>query len=177
MVHKMAQKSVKMTGKFQGKSNKLGQGGRAAQLKAQGVPGGVIGALARRAQAAPGQKNFHKKKVSVDTQMAMKKKGSKKTVVSMGGNKKMKYSKKSVTGMKGNVKRKSFGSMENGGQPMNAVKSIAKYPNTPTGAGAKSTAAVSRATAPKVNISPSQGWNNAAGQPLKKKSKAKKKSV
>lgn len=54
-------KSIKMTGSFQGKSNTLGQGGRAAQLKARGVPGGVIGNLARRAQAAPGQKNFHKK--------------------------------------------------------------------------------------------------------------------
>ena len=50
---------IKKTGSFQGKSNKLGYGGRAAQLKAQGVPGGVIGELARRAQAAPGQKNYH----------------------------------------------------------------------------------------------------------------------
>ena len=50
---------VKKTGTFQGQSNKLGYGGRAAQLKAQGVPGGVIGNLARRAQAAPGQKNYH----------------------------------------------------------------------------------------------------------------------
>lgn len=50
---------VKKSGSFQGKSNKLGHGGRAAQLKAQGVPGGVIGNLARKAQAAPGQKNFH----------------------------------------------------------------------------------------------------------------------
>lgn len=54
-------KAIKMTGKFEGKSNALGQGGRAAQLRSQGVPGGVIGNLARRAQAAPGQKNFHKK--------------------------------------------------------------------------------------------------------------------
>lgn len=50
---------VKTSGSFHGKSNKLGYGGRAAQLKAQGVPGGVIGDLARRAQAAPGQKNYH----------------------------------------------------------------------------------------------------------------------
>jgi hypothetical protein len=50
---------VKTSGTFAGKSNKLGHGGRAAQLKAQGVPGGVIGELARKAQAAPGQKNFH----------------------------------------------------------------------------------------------------------------------
>jgi hypothetical protein len=46
-------------GSFQGKSNKLGHGGRAAQLKAQGVPGGVIGAIARKKGAAPGQKNYH----------------------------------------------------------------------------------------------------------------------
>lgn len=58
---KKIKKAVKTTGKFEGKSNKLGQGGRAAQLKAQGVPGGVIGNLARRAHAAPGQVNFHKK--------------------------------------------------------------------------------------------------------------------
>ncbi len=51
--------SVKKTGTFQGKSNKLGYGGRAAQLKAKGVPGGVIGNLARKEQAAPGQKNYH----------------------------------------------------------------------------------------------------------------------
>ena len=52
---------VKKTGKFQGKSNKLGYGGRAAQLKARGVPGGVIGALARAAHATPGQSNYHGK--------------------------------------------------------------------------------------------------------------------
>jgi hypothetical protein len=50
---------VRKSGSFKGKSNALGHGGRAAQLKAQGVPGGVIGALARKAHAAPGQKNFH----------------------------------------------------------------------------------------------------------------------
>ena len=50
---------VKKTGSFQGKSNKLGYGGRAAQLKAQGVPGGVIGNLARKAGAAPGMKKYH----------------------------------------------------------------------------------------------------------------------
>jgi len=59
--YKKHKKAVKTTGKFEGKSNRLGQGGRAAQLKAQGVPGGVIGNLARAAHAAPGQKNFHKK--------------------------------------------------------------------------------------------------------------------
>lgn len=52
---------TKKTGTFRGKSNKLGSGGRAAQLKAKGVPAGVIGEIARKKQAAPGQKNFHKK--------------------------------------------------------------------------------------------------------------------
>lgn len=51
---------IKTTGKFDGKSNKLGEGGRAAQLKAQGVPGGVIGELARKAGAAPGGPNYHR---------------------------------------------------------------------------------------------------------------------
>ena len=51
--------SIKKTGTFQGKSNKLGYGGRAAQLKAKGVPGGVIGKLARAAGAAPGGPNYH----------------------------------------------------------------------------------------------------------------------
>lgn len=50
---------VKKSGTFDGKSNKLGYGGRAAQLKAKGVPGGVIGNLARKAGAAPGMKNYH----------------------------------------------------------------------------------------------------------------------
>jgi hypothetical protein len=53
---------VKKTGSFKGKSNALGHGGRAAQLKAQGVPGGVIGNLARKAGAAPGGPNYHGKK-------------------------------------------------------------------------------------------------------------------
>lgn len=52
-------KTIKLSGKFKGKSNALGHGGRAAQLKAKGVPQGVIGDLARKAQAAPGQKNYH----------------------------------------------------------------------------------------------------------------------
>lgn len=51
--------STKKTGSFAGKSNKLGYGGRAAQLKAKGVPQGVIGAIARKKGAAPGQKNYH----------------------------------------------------------------------------------------------------------------------
>lgn len=50
---------TKKTGSFGGKSNKLGFGGRAAQMKAQGVPGGVIGEEARKKKAAPGQKNYH----------------------------------------------------------------------------------------------------------------------
>lgn len=54
-------KGIKDTGTFKGKSNRLGYGGRAAQLRAKGVPGGVIGALARRAGAAPGGPNYHGK--------------------------------------------------------------------------------------------------------------------
>lgn len=54
--------NTKKTGTFHGKSNALGHGGRAAQLKAQGVPGAVIGAIARRKGAAPGQPNYHGKK-------------------------------------------------------------------------------------------------------------------
>lgn len=58
---------IKKTGSFQGKSNMLGHGGRAAQLNSalvkKGVPaaerGAIIGARARAAHAAPGQKNFH----------------------------------------------------------------------------------------------------------------------
>lgn len=50
--------ATKKTGTFKGKSNKLGMGGRAAQLKAKGVPGGVIGNIARKKKAAPGQANF-----------------------------------------------------------------------------------------------------------------------
>ena len=50
---------TKKTGTFRGKSNALGHGGRAAQLRAKGVPGAVIGAIARRKGAAPGQKNYH----------------------------------------------------------------------------------------------------------------------
>ncbi len=50
---------IKHTGSFQGKSNKLGYGGRAAQMKAAGVPGAVIGAIARSKGAAPGQPNYH----------------------------------------------------------------------------------------------------------------------
>ena len=58
---KTHKKAIKTSGTFKGKSNKLGFGGRAAQLKAQGVPGGVIGNLARAAGAAKGMKNYHGK--------------------------------------------------------------------------------------------------------------------
>ena len=50
---------TKKTGEFHGKSNALGHGGRAEQLRAQGVPGGVIGAIARTKHAAPGQAYYH----------------------------------------------------------------------------------------------------------------------
>lgn len=54
--------SIKHSGTFRGKSNVLGHGGRAAQLRAKGVPGAVIGMLARRAGAARGQAHYHGKK-------------------------------------------------------------------------------------------------------------------
>lgn len=54
--------SIKKTGSFKGKSNALGHGGRAAQMKAKGVPGAVIGAIARKEGAAPGGPNYHGKK-------------------------------------------------------------------------------------------------------------------
>lgn len=50
---------TKKSGSFHGKSNKLGHGGRAAQLKEQGVPQGVIGEIARKKGAAPGGPNYH----------------------------------------------------------------------------------------------------------------------
>ena len=53
--------NTKKTGSFRGKSNKLGHGGRAAQLKAKGVPGSVIGAIARKEGAAKGDPNYHGK--------------------------------------------------------------------------------------------------------------------
>lgn len=52
----------KMPSTYAGKSTRLGYGGRAAKLKAEGVPGGVIGNMARAKQAAPGQKNYHSSK-------------------------------------------------------------------------------------------------------------------
>jgi hypothetical protein len=51
--------TTKKTGSFESKSNALGHGGRAAQLKSQGVPGAVIGEIARSKGAAPGMKNYH----------------------------------------------------------------------------------------------------------------------
>lgn len=55
-------RTIKKSGSYDGKSNKLGHGGRAAQLKAKGVPDGVIGELARKAHAAPGEVNYHGRK-------------------------------------------------------------------------------------------------------------------
>ena len=54
--------NTKKTGSFHGKSNALGHGGRSAQLEAQGVPKAVVGEIARKKHAAPGQKNYHGKK-------------------------------------------------------------------------------------------------------------------
>lgn len=56
---KRAKGSIKKSGSYKGKSNELGYGGRAQQLKDRGVPGGVIGNLARAAGAAPGGPNYH----------------------------------------------------------------------------------------------------------------------
>lgn len=55
----IVKKKVKTSGTYKGKNNALGQGGRAQQLKDAGVPGGVIGNLARKAGAAPGGPNYH----------------------------------------------------------------------------------------------------------------------
>ena len=57
--HSAMRGATKKTGTYKGKSNKLGQGGRAQQLRDKGVPGAVIGAIARSKGAAPGQKNYH----------------------------------------------------------------------------------------------------------------------
>ncbi len=53
--------TIKKTGSYKGKSNKLGHGGRSAQMRDQGVPGGVIGNIARSKGAAPGGPNYHGK--------------------------------------------------------------------------------------------------------------------
>lgn len=50
---------IKTTGTYKGKSNKLGYGGRAAQMRDQGVPEAVIGMIARKKGAAPGGPNYH----------------------------------------------------------------------------------------------------------------------
>lgn len=52
-------KKKKLPKTYKGKSTKLGHGGRAQMLKDKGVPEGVIGAIARKKEAAPGQKNYH----------------------------------------------------------------------------------------------------------------------
>lgn len=57
-----AKQGVKTTGSYKGKSNKLGYGGRSKQLKDMGVPGGVIGTLARASGTAPGGPHYHGKK-------------------------------------------------------------------------------------------------------------------
>ncbi len=44
---------------YDGKGTQLGQGGRAAKLKDEGVPDVVIGAIARSKGAAPGQKYYN----------------------------------------------------------------------------------------------------------------------
>jgi hypothetical protein len=51
--------STKKSGSSYGKSNKLGHGGRAAQLEHQGVPKAVFGEIARKKGAAPGGPNYH----------------------------------------------------------------------------------------------------------------------
>jgi hypothetical protein len=60
--HHLHSGEIKKSGTYKGKSNKLGYGGRAQQLRDKGVPEGVIGELARKAHAAPGQKNYHGKR-------------------------------------------------------------------------------------------------------------------
>lgn len=48
----------KMPKTYKGKSTKLGMGGRAKKLADQGVPKAVIGMIARKKKAAPGQANY-----------------------------------------------------------------------------------------------------------------------
>ena len=50
---------AKLPKTFAGKSTKPGYGGRAAILKSQGVPGGVIGNIARAKGEAKGQPGYH----------------------------------------------------------------------------------------------------------------------
>lgn len=49
---------TKKTGTYKGKSNTLGAGGRAQQLKDKGVPPGIIGMIARKKGTAPGGPNY-----------------------------------------------------------------------------------------------------------------------
>ena len=58
----MKKKKANLPKTFDGKSTKPGYGGRAAILKAKGVPGAVIGAIARSKGEAPGQKGYHGKR-------------------------------------------------------------------------------------------------------------------
>ena len=55
----MKSSPIKKTGSFEGKSNSLGHGGRAAQMIAKGVPKAVVGMIARKKGAAPGGPNYH----------------------------------------------------------------------------------------------------------------------
>jgi len=48
----MAKKAIKKTGTFHGKSNKFGGGGRAAQMKAKGMSGALIGWIGRKNHGA-----------------------------------------------------------------------------------------------------------------------------
>lgn len=50
---------AKLPKTFAGKSTKPGYGGRAAILKSKGVPGGVIGNIARSKDEAKGQPGYH----------------------------------------------------------------------------------------------------------------------
>lgn len=52
----------KMPSTYKGKSTELGSGGRAAKLKDEGVPDAVVGAIARKKDAAPGQKYYRPSK-------------------------------------------------------------------------------------------------------------------
>jgi hypothetical protein len=62
-------KDKKMPKKFDGKSTKLGYGGRAAILKSKleasgksaSYAGAIVGKIAREKGAAPGQPNYHGK--------------------------------------------------------------------------------------------------------------------
>ncbi len=95
---------VKHSGTFKGKSNALGQGGRAAQLKARGVPGGVIGMMARKVGAAPGGPNYHKKAKKAGSTVGTKGNVKRKTT-GLGGNVEMKKTKKRKASSKTSSKK------------------------------------------------------------------------